>query len=44
MTIKKGMDYYIRTSVSAGIMIGRPRMEIVSAETGREEYESIKDK
>ena len=44
MTIKKGMDYYIRTSVSAGIMIGRPRMEIVSAETGREEYESMKDK
>lgn len=44
MTIKKGMDYYIRTSVSAGIMIGRPRMEIVSAKTGREEYESIKDK
>lgn len=44
MTIKKGMDYYIRTSVSAGIMIGRPRMEIVSAKNGREEYESIKDK
>ena len=44
MTIKKGMDYYIRTSVSSGIMIGRPRMEIVSAKTGREEYESIKDK
>lgn len=44
MTIKKGMDYYIRTSVSTGIMIGRPRMEIVSAKTGREEYESIKDK
>ena len=44
MTIKKGMDYYIRTSVSAGIMIGRPRMEIVSDKAGREEYESVKDK
>ena len=44
LTVKKGADYYVRTSVSSGIMIGRPRMEIVSAETGREEYESIKDK
>lgn len=44
LTVKKGMDYYIRTSVSAGIMIGRPRMEIVSAETGRGEYESVKEK
>ena len=44
LTVKKGMDYYISTSVSPGIMIGRPRMEIVSAKTGREEYESIKDK
>lgn len=44
LTIRKGSDYFVRTSVSAGIMIGRPRMEIVSAETGREEYESIKDK
>ncbi len=44
LTVKKGMDYYIRTSVSAGIMIGRPRMEIVSAEAGREEYESVKEK
>lgn len=44
ITIKKGKDYYIRTSVSAGIMIGRPRMEVVSAEAGKEEYESVKGK
>lgn len=44
MTIKKGKDYYIRTSVSAGIMIGRPRMEIVSSEAGKREYESSKSK
>lgn len=42
--IKKGKDYYIRTSVSAGIMIGRPRMEVVSAEAGKGEYESVKGK
>jgi len=44
LTIRKGSDYFVRTSVSAGIMIGRPRMEIVSAKAGREEYESVKDK
>ena len=44
ITIKKGKDYYIRTSVSAGIMIGRPRMEIISVEAGKEEYESVKGK
>ena len=44
LTVKKGMDYYIRTSVSPGIMIGRPDMEILSSEAGRVEYESIKDK
>ena len=44
LTIRKGSDYFVRTSVSAGIMIGRPRMEIVSDKAGREEYESIKDK
>lgn len=44
LTVKKGCDYYIRTSVSAGIVIGHPRIEIVSSEDGREEYESVKDK
>lgn len=44
LTVKKGADYYVRTSVSSGIMIGRPRMEIVSDEAGKEEYESIKEK
>lgn len=44
LTIRKGSDYFVRTSVSAGIMIGRPRMEIVSDKAGREEYESVKDK
>ena len=44
MTIKKGKDYYIRTSVSAGIMIGRPRIEIVFSEAGKREYESSKSK
>ena len=44
LTVKKGMDYYIRTSVSPGIMIGRPDMEILSSAAGRVEYESIKDK
>lgn len=44
LTVKKGMDYYIRTSVSPGIMIGRPDLEILSLEAGRVEYESIKDK
>ena len=44
LTVKKGTDYYIRTSVSPGIMIGRPDLEILSSETGRVEYESIKDK
>lgn len=44
LTVRKGMDYYIRTSVSPGIMIGRPDMEILSSEAGRVEYESIKDK
>lgn len=44
LTVKKGCDYYIRTSVSAGIVIGHPRIEIMSSEDGREEYESVKDK
>ena len=44
LTIRKCSDYFVRTSVSAGIMIGRPRMEIVSDKAGREEYESVKDK
>lgn len=44
LTVKKGCDYYIRTSVSAGIVIGHTRIEIVSSEDGKEEYESVKDK
>jgi hypothetical protein len=44
LTVRKGRDYYIRTSVSPGIMIGRPDLEILSSEAGRVEYESIKDK
>lgn len=41
LTVKKGSDYYIRTGVSQGIVIGRPYIEVVSPESGYMEYKSI---
>ncbi|MDR2926684.1 MAG: hypothetical protein LBV41_00540 [Cytophagaceae bacterium] len=39
-----GKEYYIRCGIATGIMIGRPRLEIVDATLGRMEFELIKTK
>lgn len=44
LTVKKGRDYYVRTGVTIGIMVGRPSFDLVPAESGRTEYELIKDR
>lgn len=42
INIKLGQEYYIRSSVTMGAFVGRPKLELVSNETGRLEFPSIK--
>lgn len=42
VNIKIGKEYYIRCSITMGAFVGRPKLDLVSNETGKLEYESIK--
>ncbi len=39
-----GKEYYLRCSVKAGVLVGRPKMELVSYEEGKMEFDSFKAK
>jgi len=41
INIKTGKEYYIRSSVTMGAFIGRPKLEMVSNDLGRMEYPNI---
>ena len=36
----KGKSYYLRCSVSMGVMVGRPSLELVNSRTGSKEYQT----
>lgn len=38
LSVSKGGDYYVRSGVSRGFIIGHPKLELVSSEQGRSEY------
>lgn len=40
--IKIGQEYYVRCGIGMGILVGRPTLEMVGKELGREEYFTIK--
>jgi len=42
INIKMGNEYYIRCSLTMGLFVGRPKLELVDSQTGRFEFESIK--
>lgn len=42
LTVRKGEDYYVRTAVTMGVLVGRPSFEKISAGPGKIEYESVK--
>lgn len=44
INIKFGKEYYIRCGITVGIMIGRPKIDLVDNQIGRMEYQSIKQK
>ena len=44
LSVRKGADYYVRTGVTMGLLLGRPDLDVVSVESGKVEYESIKEK
>lgn len=39
--IEHGHEYYLRCGVGVGVMVGRPKLELVTPETGRMEFSSI---
>lgn len=41
LDLKKGGDYYVRTGVVMGVMVGRPSLDVVDAAKGIREYESV---
>lgn len=44
LDLKPGTHYYIRCSVSMGVMIGHPRLELVDTLSGKAEFDTIRDK
>lgn len=44
INIKFGSEYYIRCSIGMGIMVGRPKLEIVDSQTGKYEFQSVAQK
>ena len=44
ISIKLGEEYYIRCGISMGVVVGRPKLELVDPETGKKEFEKIKEK
>ncbi|GHT10226.1 hypothetical protein FACS189426_10090 [Bacteroidia bacterium] len=44
INIQFGHEYYIKCSVKMGVVVGRPKLEIVDNKKGRSEYSAIKEK
>lgn len=44
LSVSNGGDYYVRSGVSMGFMIGQPKLELVSPEQGRIEYWDVKSR
>lgn len=44
LIVTKGGDYYVRSGVSMGALIGHPELELVSPEQGRIEYWDVKSR
>ncbi len=42
--IEYGKEYYVRCGISMGLMVGRPKIELVSASEGKTEFNKIKSK
>lgn len=42
--IKQGKEYYIRCSVTMGAFIGRPKLELIDSDSGKTEFELVKQK
>jgi hypothetical protein len=42
--IQFGNEYYIRCSINMGILVGRPKLEIVDNQTGRMEFQAVAQK
>ena len=39
--VELGGEYYVRCSVSVGLVVGRPSFDIIATQQGKSEYESI---
>ena len=44
INVQFGKTYYLRCGIGMGAFVGRPKMELVDAKTGKAEFESIKTK
>jgi hypothetical protein len=44
INIRFGREYYVRCSISMGAIVGHPKIELVDGQTGKAEFQSIKDK
>ncbi|MCK4661442.1 MAG: hypothetical protein KAT68_01145 [Bacteroidales bacterium] len=42
--IKIGKEYYLRCSITIGVFVGHPKLELVNRKTGKAEFESYKAK
>lgn len=44
LDVELGKDYYLRCSVSMGIAVGRPMLELVDSRDGKAEYDALETK
>ena len=44
INIESGKVYYVRCSIGVGVLVGRPRIEIVDSANGKREFETIQNK
>ena len=44
INVEFGKIYYVRCSISMGVMVGRPKLEMVDNKTGKAEFNSIQQK
>lgn len=42
--IEFGKEYYVRCGITMGALVGRPKLEIIDATTGRREYNAMQQK
>ncbi len=44
INIEKGHEYFVRCSITMGVMVGRPKLELVKNQVGIHEYDKISDR